>query len=510
MAGPGTLERIRGALGSPDFRKLVQIRLVSQSCDGLFQASLVASVVFAPEQQDTAVGFLKATLLVLLPYSILGPFTGVFIDRWRRRRILIGAPWVKFACAWLVLFDPTTTPVPFFAGALLALSVNRFFLATAGAVVPRLVPGEDLLVANSLATVGGTVAFLTGVFVGGQAVDALGTTVPAVVVAAFGWLVASMIASRITTDLHAHLRPEDPALLRHELRRVAFEFRDGARRLVRTRRAIGPITSITLDQVGQGIMVTMSLVVFRERFGEGVASFSNVIGAGGVGVLLGILTVGELEERLAKPRIVALGFAIGGVSLVWASFVITDWSVLVLSFVVGLTFAWKKISVDTMVQSSLPDAYRGRVFSVYDVVYNLARVVAAALAIPMIPRLDVEGSLLAIGVVFLLWVPVVRRWFGREPELAIRFYSGGRGDEVPRALVWGGFEEPVEPVREWREERDGERRLAFRLALADGTEVDVSRSEPDGPWRLDREGERRAPEASGPVVPRDRMDGDGE
>ena len=47
---------------------------------------------------------------------------------------------------------------------------------------------------------------------------------------------------------------------------------------------------------------------------------------------------------------------------------------LIASFAVGLTFAWKKIPIDTMVQESLPDGYRGRVFAVYDVVYNLARV----------------------------------------------------------------------------------------------------------------------------------------
>ena len=60
------------------------------------------------------------------------------------------------------------------------------------------------------------------------------------------------------------------------------------------------------------------------------------------------------------------------------SFLIRDWTILLASFAVGLTFAWKKISVDTMVQEATPDGYRGRVFSVYDVVYNLARVVAAA------------------------------------------------------------------------------------------------------------------------------------
>jgi hypothetical protein len=344
--------------------------------------------------------------------------------------------------------------------------------------------------------VGGSVALLTGVFVGGRVIDAVGgasPTIPVVVTAGIGWLLASWIASRITSQLKPHTKPEDPELLRHQLRRVGVEFTDGARRLVRNPRAIGPITAITLDQIGQGIVLTLSLVVFRHTFGEGVASFSNLIGAGGIGVLLGILTVGELEDRFSKPRIVAAGFVAGGIVLIAVSFLIRDWSILLASFAVGLTFAWKKISVDTMVQEATPDGYRGRVFSVYDVVYNLARVIAAALAIPMIPRLGVEGSILVVGVVFLLWAPVVGRWFGREPELKIRFSAGGRADETPRSIVWGGAEEPVELVRNWREERDGERRLAFRLALSDGTQLDVSRPEPDGPWRLDREDDRAQP-----------------
>jgi predicted MFS family arabinose efflux permease len=492
VTGPGTLERIRGALASPDLRKPFAIRLVSQSSDGLFQSALVASVVFlSPEQQDTATGFLKATLVIALPYSVLGPFTGVFIDRWPRRRILLLAPWAKAASVGLVLFDPIDRAIPFFAGALLIMSVNRFFLSTAAAVVPRLVPHEDLLVANSLATVGGTVALLAGVFVGGRVIDVVGGTPPVVIVAAVGWLAASWIAARIGSSLTPHTKPEDPEVLRHQLRRVRVEFTDGARRLLRSPRAIGPITSITLDQIGQGIVLTLSLVVFRRTFGEGVASFSNLIGAGGLGVLIGILTVGELEDRFPKPRIVAGAFVAGGIVLMAVSVLIRDWSILLASFAVGMTFAWKKISVDTMVQEAIPDGYRGRVFSVYDVVYNLARVVAAALAIPMIPHLGVGGSLMVVGTVFLLWAPVVGRWYGKVPELEIRFVAGSRADETPRAIAWGGAEEPVELVRTWREERDGQRRLAFRLALPDGTELDVSRPEPDGPWRLDREDERR-------------------
>jgi MFS family permease len=188
------------------------------------------------------------------------------------------------------------------------------------------------------------------------------------------------------------------------------------------------------------------------------------------------------------------------------SFLIRDWSILLASFAVGLTFAWKKISVDTMVQEATPDGYRGRVFSVYDVVYNLARVIAAALAIWMIPGLGRAGSLAAVGIAFLLWAPVMGRWYGKEPALTIRFYAGGRADETPRSIVWGGAEEPVEVVRTWREEREGERKLTFRLALTDGTELDVSRTEPDGPWRLDREGDRPTSASATPRMVSDERD----
>jgi MFS family permease len=478
----GTVSRARAALRSHDFRRLFAIRLVSQSADGLFQAVLVASIVFSPTEQSTTTGFAIATLVVSLPFSILGPFTGVFIDRWSRRRILVVAPLLRAAVVWLVLFEGA--PLPFYLGALWILSVNRFYLATAVAVVPRLVPTEDLLIANSISIVGGTVALLAGVFVGGWLVDLAGDEI-VVALAGTQWLAASAIAAGIRSPLVPHHLPEAP--MRDELRRIAHEFADGATRLARTPRALGPIVSITLDQMGQGIVLVLSLFVFRDLFEEGVASFSNLIGAGGVGVLVGILTVGKLEERFAKERIVAGSFLVGGLALIAVSLAINQWTVLVASFAVGLTFAWKKIPVDTLVQEAVPDGYRGRVFAVYDVFYNLSRVAAAFLAIPMLPALGPAWSVALIGIAFLLWAPVLPRWIAQTPELRIRFYEGAMAEEEPRAVVWGGVEEDVEVRRRWLDERDGERRMRYRLELRDGTVIEVSRGEAEAAWRLDRE-----------------------
>jgi hypothetical protein len=157
------------------------------------------------------------------------------------------------------------------------------------------------------------------------------------------------------------------------------------------------------------------------------------------------------------------------------------------SFVVGLSFAWKKVPVDTMVQEAVPDGLRGRVFAAYDVVYNLARLSAALLAVPLIPTLGEQGSAALVGIAFLLWVPVLPRWLARAPEIRLRFVEGARAEEWPRAVVWGGVEEPVEVVRSALDEREGTRVRRFRLRLADGTVLDVSRDEPDGDWRIDRE-----------------------
>ncbi|MGH2634667.1 MAG: MFS transporter [Actinomycetota bacterium] len=480
----GTVARARAALRSPDFRRLFAIRMVSQSADGLFQVALLASIIFSPEEQSTTVGFAIATVIISLPFSILGPFTGVFIDRWSRRKILIVAPLLRTALVGLVLFDPTSAPVPFYLGALWVLSVNRFYLATAVAVVPRLVPTEDLLIANSISVVGGTVALLAGFFVGGRLADHFGETL-VVALAGAQWLITSAIARRIGSPLIPHQLPEAP--MRDEVRRVLHEFADGASRLVHTPRALGPIVSITLDQMGQGIVLVLSLFVFRDRFEEGVVSFSNLVGAGGVGVFAGILTVGKLEERFAKERIVAGSFFLGGLVLIAVSLAINEWSVLLASFAVGLTFAWKKIPVDTLVQESVPDGYRGRIFAVYDVAYNLSRVAAAFLAIPMLPALGEAWSVALIGVIFLLWSPVLPWWIGRTPELRIRFYEGARAEEEPRAVVWGGVEEGVEVRRRWLDERDGERRMRYRLAMRDGTVIEVSKGDAETDWRIDRE-----------------------
>jgi hypothetical protein len=121
------------------------------------------------------------------------------------------------------------------------------------------------------------------------------------------------------------------------------------------------------------------------------------------------------------------------------------------------------------------------------VVYNVARLTAALLAVPLLPAVGEQGAAAIVGVVFLLWVPVLPRWLARAPEIRLLFTDGATAEGRPLSVTWGGVEEPVEVVRSALDERDGVRVRRFRLALADGTVLDVAREEPDGEWCIERE-----------------------
>jgi MFS family permease len=478
-----TKERVGEVLSHRDFRFLLALRLTTQLGDGLFQAVLVGSVVFSPEKQSTTVGFAKALAILVIPYSSVGPFAGVFIDRWSRRLILEVTPLARAAFAFLVV-GGVHPAAPFYIGALFVLSANRFLLTTASSVLPRLVPSDDLLTANSLSTVAGTLMRFIGVVIGGQLVDPIGYG-PVIAFTAALWVATSFFASRIRSDLSPRRRPT--VSIRGDLARVARELGDGARRLLHAPRALAPISSVTWNGFLNGLMLVVSLVVLKDRFRGSVASFSNLVAAGGVGLLLGLATVNLLEGHVSRRAMMALSFLVSGVPLIVVAFAINRFDILFVSFLLGLSFAWLKIPADTMTQETIPDRYRGRVFALYDLSQNMSGVVAALVAIGLVKAISVSVFVFVTGVAFLAWTPLLMRWLRRAATITVRTYAGGRADEVPRSVEIAGVEEPVEVEKSWYEERAGVRLLCFRLELPDGSRIEVSKREDGGRWRLDRE-----------------------
>ena len=142
------------------FRRLLAVRLLSQLSDGVYQVALAAYVVFSPEKQTSASAIAAAMAVLLLPYSLLGPFTGVLLDRWRRRQVLLYCNLLRavLAAVTAALVLGRAPDWMFYLSALSVTAVNRFVLAGLSAALPRVVDDERLVVANSLSPTAGTIA----------------------------------------------------------------------------------------------------------------------------------------------------------------------------------------------------------------------------------------------------------------------------------------------------------------------------------------------------------------
>lgn len=483
----GSVARARAALASRDFRFVLSGRLLSQFADGVFQAYLVDRIVFlSTDTKSTALGVAAALAVLIVPYSLVGPFVGVFIDRWSRRLILFRTPLIRAVAALPLLLPIGDATWALYALALIVVSLDRLYLTTAGAVMPAVVPADDLLVGNALAGALGTVVTFLGLFVATQVAGPLGpATLVATTIAL--WLLSGGAGALISNPLRATL-PRTRVIA--ELGQVAGDLARGARRLAATPPAVGGVASVTLDQILFGVATTLSVVIFRVEFRTGVASYGRILGIGGLGLILGTLTVGTLESRgLAKRHIVALAFLVSGLACVAVAPAIVAPTVLLVSFALGLLYPWKKIPVDTLAQQTVPDRFRGRVFALYDLGASMARVIGAMLAAVAVARLSTGAILAAIGVCYLAWTAVIPRWLGGAVRARVTFYAGGRADEVPRTVAVGRDEEPVEVLRSWTVLADGAVRRRFRVRGIE-SEMDLV-EDAEGHWLVTERGQAR-------------------
>src|SRR6185436_3525232 len=142
----------RWLLARPDFRRLLFSRFAAQWGDGLFQAGLAGAVMFNPERGASPLAIAAGFTVLLLPYSLVGPFAGALLDRWDRRRVLVGANLVRAVLTLVValIVDVGVAGAPLYLAALAVAGMSRFGLAGLSAALPHVVERRHLVEANVL------------------------------------------------------------------------------------------------------------------------------------------------------------------------------------------------------------------------------------------------------------------------------------------------------------------------------------------------------------------------
>ena len=420
---------LRDVLARRDFRYLFAVRLVEQFGDGLLQAALATFVLFSPERQPDAVRVAAAFAILLLPYSIVGPFAGVFLDRWFRRTVLVRANVLKALCTVpIIALVASGSDSPALAVCVLVvLGISRFILAGLSASLPHVVSGRDLTTANALTPTAGTtvgaIGALTGI--GIRALLGGGDHGSAVLLSAAAamYVVSGLIALRIGI---ARLGP-DGTQPTQTLRGVAHGLASGIREL-RVHRAAGrAIGLVGVHRIAFGALTAGGLLLVRLTFNpmtnsdRALTEFAVITGCAAAGALVGALITPWASRRWGSVAWSAatLGQAgIVGIGLVIAAAEIPSYPVLLCGAVsIGLAGQSVKVCSDTIVQRDVPDDHLGRVFALYDMAVNVCLVAGICLVALVSPASgQAPGLYAALGVALVLaaW------WYWRTGPRRVR------------------------------------------------------------------------------------------
>jgi MFS family permease len=379
-----------------DFGKLLAPRLTVQAADGLFQVALASYVFFTPQHSATAGAAAATFATLLLPYTFAGPFAGVFLDRWRRRNVLVRTSLVRGVLIALiaVLTTAGVRGAPIFLTALLILSGGRFYLSAMSASLPHVVARRDLVMANSVWATAGSLAAMAGAALGLGMHELWHTATPMMLITGAGYALAAGLAARLHPDRLGPTRDEGPALdARAAIRAVTAGMVAGVRHVMARPAARNALALITVHRFCYGTGTIATLLLYRNYFHDpasngdaAMAGLGWVVAAGGLGYFVAALITPEVTPRIGKSNWIIISMAW---SAVFGFALVAPYEAPPLvagSFLLGMSAQATKICVDTIVQENIDDEFRGRVFSFYDMMFNLAFVAAAAVASLTMPE----------------------------------------------------------------------------------------------------------------------------
>ncbi len=411
---------LRELLSTRDFRRLFSVRLVGQFADGLIQASLATFVLFSPERQPDALKVASAFAILLLPYSIIGPFAGVLLDRWRRRNVLVYANFIKAIGVVPIIALVAAGNDGLLLGlfVLIVLGIGRFVLAGLSASLPNVVQGRDLVTANALSPTAGTIAVAVGALAGVAIRSLVGGGDEGsqfiLVLAGVGFVLAGLLATRMGV---ATLGPNGD-LARDTIRGVISGFVDGLRVLRDHGRPRRAITVVAIHRISFGMLTVDALLLVRNTFNSAaqadhaLTQFAIITGAAATGALIGAASTPWSTRRLGTVTWSAFVLIIGG--LTGAVFVLVGSEsvnlplLLIGAAAFGFIGQSVKVCADTEVQLHIPDDHLGRVFALFDMIVNASLVLGITLMALYAPA---SGQAPAMIVLAGLLLVITGVWF---------------------------------------------------------------------------------------------------
>jgi MFS transporter len=409
----------------PNFWRLLQVRVASQFGDGLFQAGLAGALLFNPDRAADPIAIARAFTVLFLPYSLLGPFAGALMDRWDRRLVLVGANVGRLILIAAIgaILAVKAGDMPLLLGALFANGLARFVGSGLSASLPHVVPREQVVTMNSVATASGAIAaflganfmlaprFIVGSGDKGAAATIFITAIPVLIALLLSWRFASRV-----------LGPDDTKRAIHGpvIYAVITGWLHGARTVVQRPTVAATLSGLAAHRMVVGINSLLVLLLVHHMPSPEVGGLGTALvffAATGLGAFLANVLTPPAIRRWG--RYATANGALATSAIIEGAGAGLHLPVMVVcGFFLGVSGQVVKLSADSAMQMDVDDALRGHVFAVQDALFWVAFILSVTVAALLIPDDGRAPVFVLFGSVIYLVGLAVHSIVGRHGEAA--------------------------------------------------------------------------------------------
>lgn len=412
-----------------NFLTLWSGQVFSQLADKIYLVLMIALIAsrFQTEGQ-TISGWVSSLMIAFtIPAVLFGSVAGVFVDHWRKRAVLVSTNLLR---GGLVLSLPVLLwvthgwspiaglPIGFLAVlgvTFLVSTLTQFFAPAEQAVIPLIVERKHLLSANSLYTMTMMASVIVGFALGepllglaDRLFEPIATFLKISPDLGKEWLVGGSytIAGLLLTLLKTNEKAVDAD---ESLPDVWVNIRDGIQYLNAQHRVRAALIHLVIL-----FSIFAALAVLAVRLAELMpelksSQFGFLLAAGGVGMAIGAILVGQFGQRFSRAQLALYGSIGMAASLATISFFAHHlFPTLPLLVFLGACAAITGVPMQTAIQEETPEEMRGKVFGLQNNAINIALSLPLALAgiaetLFGIQAVFIGLAILAIGGGILTW-----------------------------------------------------------------------------------------------------------
>jgi MFS family permease len=411
----------RSVRSLPDFWRLLELRTASQFGDGLFQAGLAGALLFNPERAVRPLAIAGAFAVLFLPYSLLGPFAGALMDRWDRRLVLVGANLGRLVAVALVgvCLVAGAGDVLVLCGALVVNGLARFVSSGLSAALPHVVPREQVVTMNSIASATAALAAFAGASFMLIPRTILGSGDNGAASIILLVIVPLLIALLLSLRFGAHvLGPDDTRRAIHGsvIYAVITGWIHGIRTVLNRPTVAATLSGLAAHRMVFGLNSLLVLLLVHSGAAASVGALGGAmlfLAATGTGSFLANVVTPPAVRRWGRyatangALAIAAAIQIAGAGLQLAVMVTCG-------FLLGAAGQVVKLCADTAIQIDVDDALRGHVFAVQDSLFWVAFIGAITVAATVIPDDGHSPALVLAGSALYLCGLTVHSIVGRR------------------------------------------------------------------------------------------------